>query len=124
MFEAGLFTFLASSQTSAGNRVYPRRLPQAVTLPALVYFKVSGGVEYVSNGQSGLQTPRYQINCWAATYIEARALAEQVKSLMSGYAGAMGNETVTAVFIEDDQDDDDPDSEREVVRLDVIIHHR
>jgi hypothetical protein len=124
MFEIGLFTFLSNAQTSAGDRVYPRKLKQGAQLPALVYFKVSGGINYVSNGQSGLETPRYQINCWAETYIAARALADEVKTLLSGYQGAMGNETVTAAFIEDDQDDDDPETEREMVRLDVIIHHQ
>jgi hypothetical protein len=124
MFEADLFTFLSTAQTSAGDRVYPRKLKQRAVLPALVYFKVSGGINYVSTGQSSLETPRYQINCWAQTYIAARQLAEEVKARLSGYRGAMGDKTVTAAFIEDDQDDDDPETEREMVRLDVIIHHQ
>lgn len=123
MFEIGFFTFLSSAKTSAGERVYPRKLKQGAQLPALVYFKVSPGVNYVSNGESSVKTPRYQVNCWAETYLEARTLAEEVKTLLSGYAGAMGNETVTAAFIENEQDDDDPETEREMVRLDVIIHH-
>jgi hypothetical protein len=123
MFETGLYTFLSSIGSSAGNRVYPRRLKQGATLPALVYFKVSGGISYHSSGGSGLKTPRYQINCWGNTELEAKTLAEELKAVLSGYRGLMGTETVTAAFIEDEQDDDDPNTERCLVRLDVVIHH-
>lgn len=123
MFEEGLFIFLSTARTSAGNRVYPRKLPQGAILPALAYFKVSGGISYTSSGESSLKTPRYQLNCWGDTYLAARTLAEEVKALLSAYKGAMGNETVTAAFIEDEQDDDSPETEKELVRLDIIIHH-
>lgn len=124
MFETeGLKPFLDAANTSAGNRIYPRRLPQGVVLPAVVYSKVSTGIGYVSTGQSSLQTPRYQLDCWGASYISAKALAEELKTLLSGYAGPMGSRTVTAVFIEDERDDDDPDTARYWTSLDVTIHH-
>lgn len=124
MFETeGLKPFLDAANTSAGNRVYPRRLPQGVVLPAVVYFMVSPGISYVSNGQSSLQTPRYQFDCWGASYITAKTLAKELKTLLSGYAGLMGSRTVTAVFIDDERDDDDPDTNRYWTSLDVTIHH-
>jgi hypothetical protein len=123
MFEAGLFTFLATAGTTAGNRVYPRKLPQGVTLPAMTYFKVSPGIEYTHSGESGQRTPRYQLDCWGADYMEARSLANEVITAISGYSGMMGDETVMAAFIEGDRDEDDPASGRSQASLDVIIQH-
>ena len=124
MFETHLFDYLSHAGTSAGNRVYPKRLPQGVTLPAVTYLKVSPGIVYHSAGQSSLEMPRYQFNCWGATYLQAKALADELKARLSGFQGQMGTKTVTAAFIEGERDDDDPETERENVILDVIIHHQ
>jgi len=124
MFETHLYNYLSQAGTSASARVYPRRLPQGVTLPAITYALVSSGIEYQSAGQSSLETPRYQLDCWGATYLAAKTLAEELKARLSGFRGQMGTKTVTAAFIEGEREDDDPETQRECVSLDVIIHHQ
>jgi len=124
MFEEGLATFLCDAGTSAGDRIYPGRLPQGVVLPAVMWFKVSAGIEYTQSGPEKGREPRYQLDCWAETYLEARTLAEEMIAALSGYRGAMGNEMVEAAFIEGDRDNNDPETGRHWASLDVILHHQ
>jgi hypothetical protein len=124
MLESGLYTYLVSANTSAGDRIYPKRLPQGVALPAVVYLKISAGIDYTQSGESHLRTPRYQFECWGADALTAKNLAEQVIQVCSGYAGLMGDQTVQAGFIEGERDDDDPETDRDRVSLDIIFHHR
>lgn len=124
MFDAGLFEFLSSAGTPAGERVYPMRLPQGSSLPAIVYREISPGIEYTQGGQSGVSEPRYQLDCWGADELAAKLLAFYVTSALSGYKGAMGSEQVQATFIEGRQDDPDPDTGRCRVIIDVVIQHR
>lgn len=124
MFEAGLFVFLSNAGTPAGERVFPMRLPQGASLPALVYREVSPGIEYTQGGQSGVSEPRYQFDCWGADELAAKLLASSVTTALSGYRGAMGSEQVHAAFIEGRQDDPDPDTGRCRVIIDAVIQHR
>jgi hypothetical protein len=124
VFDAGLCAFLESAGTPAGERVFPMRLPQGESLPAIVYREVSPGIEYTQGGQSGVSEPRYQLDCWGADELGAKTLAYSVQTAISGYKGAMGSEQVFAAFIEGRQDDPDPDTGRCRVILDVVIQHR
>lgn len=124
MFDEGLYTFLVSTATSAGNRVKPMRLPQGLALPAIVYSEVSPGIEYTQGGESSVREPRYQLDCWGADELAAKTLAGEVILAMSNYNGLMGSETVYSAFIEGKQDDPDPDTGRCRVIIDVVIQHK
>jgi len=123
MFETGLVSFLKAGNTSAADRVYPQTLPQGAALPALVYFSVNTPVDYTQQGESAIQTGRYQVECWGETYQDAKTLAEETRQMLSGFQGAMGEETVSGAFIEDEKDDKDPLTERKRIILDVLIEH-
>lgn len=121
MFVEGLFSFLSNGGTTAGERVYPLTLPQGVTLPAIAYFLVSNPFEHSHDGPSKLQHPRYQMDCWAGTYLEARILASELLGRIDGYKGMMGVSTVHAAFAEDERDNWDPDTGRHWVSVDVVV---
>ena len=121
LFVEGLFSFLSKGGTSAESRVYPLKLPQGVTLPAIMYFQVSNPFEHSHDGASKLQHPRFQMDCWASTYLEAKTLANELLELIDGYAGMMGAATVHAAFAEDQRDNWDPDTGRHWVSVDVVI---
>ncbi|MEE9401256.1 MAG: DUF3168 domain-containing protein [Dehalococcoidia bacterium] len=70
------------------NRIYPLLLPQVPTLPAVVYLRVSGMREQSHDGDSALQHPRFQFSCWAETYLEALAVAEEVRIALQGLTTA------------------------------------
>lgn len=100
----------ASILATVGQRIYPIRLPQNPTLPAITYLKVSGLRHYKTNGPQNLSRPRVQIDCWATTYAAALSLAEDVRQALEGYSGAMGTKTVQGTFFENEQEffEDEP----------------
>ena len=73
--------------SACGGRIYAITLKQGATLPALTYQRIDGPRIVSHSGDSGLSHPRYQIECWAATYLEAEALAEDVIAAFSGDLG-------------------------------------
>jgi hypothetical protein len=124
-FVEDLFTFLATASTDAGTRFYPRQLPQGVTLPACAYFKVSDPKDHTHSGPSSLKQPRYQIDCFSMSYLDAVKLASQLEAALDGYKGTMGDHTVQASFIDDaGKDDHDPETDRHKVSIDVLIWNK
>jgi hypothetical protein len=124
MFVEDLFTFLSDQGTSAASRIYPNTLPQGVILPAIKYFQVSDPPEHTQEGRSNLRHPRFQVDCFAGTYVEAHTLAEQVMGMMDGYSGTMGASTCYAGFQENGRDNHDPETGRHWVSVDFEIWHR
>lgn len=121
MFAEDLFSFLSDQGTNAASRIYPNRLPQGVTLPAIRYFEVSDPPEHTHSGRSKLRHPRWQLDCFGGTYFDARTLAGQVIALMDGYKGGMGGAQCQAGFAENAKDNHDPDTDRHWVSLDFEI---
>ena len=69
-------------------RCYPDRLPEDVTYPALVYFRVSAdNAPFRSHdgGPTEFETSRVQFNCYDETGDGAAALADQVRLAWDGY---------------------------------------
>ena len=129
--ETGLYSYLkgqAAVNAVTGNRIYPIRLPQNVTFPAIAYTRISGQRVHVMGAISGVASPRIQIICWAETYGAAKDLAEIVRLVLDNYSGAMGGTTVIASLIDDDADMEDaaPNTGRKLygVRTDYEIWHR
>jgi len=67
-----------------GERVYPVRLPQGATIPAVVYQRISTDPVRSHSGNSGLATVRFQLSCWAETYDEASTIAEKIRTALHG----------------------------------------
>lgn len=91
--------------TLVSTRIYPRKLPQTPTYPAISYQRISGTPQ---QGSTDLRNPRYQINCWATTDIGAEALANAVVALFEEYThevGAPGIKMTEVVNHLDDYDD-------------------
>lgn len=116
---AALYVHLVANCPAAGGRVYPLTLPQGTTMPALVYQQVSGGRLRSHGGSFG--RPRWQIDCWASTYAEARTLAGEVESCLEAYRGAMGGEQVKISFVENEHDAYEPEARLYRVIVDVIV---
>lgn len=121
MFVEDLFSFLSDQATDAASRIYPNELPQGVTLPAIRYFQVSDPPEHTHDGRSKLRHPRFQLDCYADTYLKAHQLAEQVVTALDGYRGQMGQSTCGAGFVEDGRDNHDPETGRHWVSVDIEI---
>ncbi len=65
-----------------GGRVFPLVLDQGCQFPAVSFLRVSGGKQFGLSGYSGLEGSRIQVDCWATTYKQAKALAAAVSTAM------------------------------------------
>jgi len=105
--EAGLVTKLAATTAITditSTRIYPEVLPQDGTVPALTYQRVAGYEVASMDGVTGLARTTIQINCIAATYIEAKALRDAVRTALAGTSGTWGSTTVQACYGDGERD--------------------
>lgn len=124
IIEQGLTVFLTTYpplMDLQGTRLYPDNLPQSPTLPATVYQRISGVVDYSQSGQSEPQNARFQFTCWAVDPLAAKLLARVLKTAVSGYRGLMGTVEIQEAFVENETGGQEPDTGlyREIV--DVIF---
>lgn len=84
--EATLYTRLSgySALTAlVGDRIYPQRLPQEVTFPAMTYQLISHPEqEHCMVGDVGITNPRFQFTAWGDTHIEVVNIIAQVKAAL------------------------------------------
>lgn len=121
--DAGVTALLGSGTAC---RVYPKKLPQTPTLPAVVYHRIDTPREHSQQGASELAHPRFQFDCWAETRSGAKAVADAVRLALDGFQGSMGSAPgidVSGAFAEDESDEYDDDVKQFMSRLDVIVWH-
>ena len=108
------------------TRIYPMRLPPAVTLPAVTYQRVSGVRVQSLGGPTGLASPRFQISVWASTYSAAKAVATQIRYALDGFQGNMGASpfiNVGGITLENELELIDPDTQLFHIPSDFTIWH-
>lgn len=77
----------AAVATLLGTRVYPDHLPQSPTLPAAVYYGISGTDEPRLSGLAGFATQRIQLDAYASTRLAANALALAIRDALTASWG-------------------------------------
>ena len=91
--EEGVF-YLLSNNVAVGaivsNRIYPIKLPQKPSLPALTYQLITPMSIMAHDGKGGTAHSRYQITGFATDPDEVRDLIEKVRICMDGYSGMIG----------------------------------
>lgn len=90
-----ILTANAGVTAIVSTRVYPVVIPQAATLPAVAYQRISATREHNLGGPGGLTRVRFQLTMAAATYAAMKALANAVRVALDGYRG-----TVSGVFVQ------------------------
>ena len=106
-----------------GTRIYPLRMPQNPTLPAVVYQRISTPRTYSHSGYSNLADPRFQFSVWAESYSGALAVAEQLRDAINGFTGS-GSIPVYSSQIANESDDYEPSTELYRILIDAFIAHR
>jgi hypothetical protein len=107
-----------------GTRMYPQKLPQNPTLPALVYQRIDTRREHAHDGPDQLPRPRMQIAAWASSSATAWDVVNAVRERLDGYRGAMGAIDVQSCLCVGERDQDDPDTGRTGVTQDYLIQFR
>ena len=122
-FEEGLFYYLDNYEALAeevDNRIYPILLPQEATLPAVVYTRISTPRLYKLEDEF-LPQGRFQFDCYAEEFQEAKEVAADVKAALDLYSGAMGAYTVEMCIIEDEMDTYEPETGYWRSMVEVVI---
>lgn len=120
-----LRAFLLADATIAATvvtRIYPVKLPQNVTYPAISILRVSSIRSNVLHGPASLARPRYQIDCWvrettgSQAFTDALNLGSAVRNRLEAYQGIMTDPTTsppthyrTSVTFDDERDLFEPD---------------
>lgn len=131
----GLREFLLDDSGIAAvvsDRVFPIILKQGEKRASIVYQRISGLGDHNMQQPTGLNRPRYQIDCWSLTTAEANSLANLVKERIDGFRGEMpyGTNspqsfvTVLGVFFTDEREDYDAASMLYRVSRDYLIWFR
>jgi len=83
MMQADIYTVLsndAAIYSLCGTRIYPKRMPQGASVPAVVYTITEITPVKSLSGESGLDSGTVEITCWANDYTTAHLLAAAVRS--------------------------------------------
>jgi len=80
------------------DRFYPEKLPQDVTLPAIVYNKISAPEFH----DIDVAYPRFQFSCFSKDLTECKRMAIAVKELFQRYKGICGGcHILQGVFLDE-----------------------
>jgi len=124
--ETGLRTHLiADSPVTAlvVARIYPLKLPNKPTYPALTYEVISDIPYRRLEGDDAREKIRVRVDCWAETYVGSVDLARKVRTAVADFSGLMGATPVSSAKFESWTDifEDVPEVYRRVV--DFMITH-
>lgn len=117
---AGLTALIGTTPT----RFYPNTLPQAGTLPAVVYQRLPGQRVRAMTADTGLVRARFWVHVYATTYASAKAVAAQVIAAFNRYSGTSGSTVVQNIEVDDGQDSYDPDTRQHHVTLDLAMDYQ
>lgn len=103
---AALAAYLKNSNLSA--KAYPGVVPMNTKLPVVGWQKIGGSPMVTHGGCNESERAVYQLSVIGETYADVRGIANELRSLLSGYAGAMGvyNRVVALIRNERDMFDD------------------
>jgi len=113
----------ANVAAQISTRMYPARLPQGVTLPAIVYQRVSAMRLNDLSGPSGFARPRVQLDLWASTYSGVKTLARVVRQALDGYSGVVDGFGVADAIIDSELDLYEPGVDDYRVVQDYFVWH-
>lgn len=97
----------ASPETALliGFRAYPLIAPASATLPFVTWRRSSIEREQTLGLPAGMPKVSADFVIYAATYQEARKVADSVRGVLDGYGGTLENTSVRQASLQDESDD-------------------
>lgn len=105
-------------------RMYPTRLPENVTLPAIKYQVIDTIPNYAHDGDLGWDTVRIQLDMHGATATDAMSVRDAVRSAVTGFRGISDTETIDGIRIASILQDHDPELNQYREIMDLLVQHR
>lgn len=109
------------------SRVYPVKLPQSATLPAVTYQRISTVREGAMGADSDIVRVRVQVTSWADSYSGVKSLSEAVRAALQRYSGTSAAVDVRDCFLDSELDlygEDESEAGVHAVAQDFILIHR
>lgn len=124
--EEAIWTLLqADANVTAliSTRLYPVQMPQNPTYPNVVYSMVSDrGLDWLAS-DGGMQWSRYQFDCYARTYTQAKRLARTLRVALNHYSSTVGTIDICQAKFLSELDDFEPVAEIYRVAVDFRIQY-
>lgn len=108
-------------------RMYPHKLPQSPTVPAISYEVISEVRGHTMGGRDKLPATRVQIDAWATTYAQASQLGDAILFRLDAYRGLLNGSPsteVSGVFADTQRTMFDSEPELHRVSRDFFLFHR
>jgi hypothetical protein len=126
MIEETLRTLITTSPAmqalmGTGKWLWANVAEQQGRYPCIVYQQITGPRTYTHDGDSILSYPRYQFSCWAETYAQAKAVAEALTTLLSGYSNPP---EIQVIFVDYEMDTYDQDVNAHRALVDFRVWHK
>ena len=89
-FGGAIYDLLYTDATVRGivsTRIYPLRIPQGHTLPAITYFKIGGGPLNDKDGPAEDDFDMMQVSLFATSYTTIESLYDAVRGALERYTG-------------------------------------
>lgn len=105
--EKAIYSLLTNDANVSGlvsTRVFPIRIPQGASMPAITYEQETGPREHTLDGPVGMVPASFAINCWSTTYAQARMLADYTRICLDGYAGTTGSQKIHVAMLGNESD--------------------
>lgn len=90
------------------ERVFPNRIPQRESLPAIIYRRISGGPIRTSTKSSNVRKASFQVESWSAESQEAARVINRAVEGIETRATMVGDWWVQSLLISPDSDQDNP----------------
>jgi len=130
---AAIYNILATDSdtlATVGTRIYPDALPQDATLPAIVYWRVSGSTTNTINGSVGeVARGRFTVESYAVKREDANLLSEFARLALINARGTYDGTKIRNCLVDTHQqhfveNPTDGNSElRYVTSLDYTVHY-
>lgn len=101
--------------TALTGKVYPMRVPQENSFPAVVYYIISNTPEETKEAGSVVDLIRVQISAFDYSYATLQTLCQAIRDAMVSLGGEVGNVSIDTVRLSD---------ETELYEEDTKIYHK
>lgn len=86
------------------TRIFPVSRTQGSALPAVTLQRIDGAPLLADDGDSGLENPRLQIDCWGKSYTEAKTVARAVVAELNAFDGELSGVHIPLIELEAERD--------------------
>ena len=102
-----IYTYMQSKSAITdivGTRIFPNRMREGVSLPAIVLTTISNTHERHLGGGAGEAVATLQIDCWADTEAEVGTLANVLRDEFDTFEGLIGSMRVGECLLVNERD--------------------